>query len=470
MRKDRWIELPCKNSDILFRLAQAYKNIKGCSLLCSGETFSSNSSFLSLFPYEYFYLTPTTFRSHNQHYSYDPTIDNPWDLIQNAVGGLSEDTQSSVPIWMGYFSYEMGAYSHRYKYLPFHSPDIPLAYFFKPALVLKQTADKKLYFCFREESLTKLRETEALLLKRFASKPCLELLFDYPRVFPEEDSDIGSTRLVSTFQKSSYKEKFLKIKKALLKGDVYQVNLSESFIYECSVPPFHAFSFLRKINPSPFSAFFNFGSFNLVSSSPERFLLKEGSKLETRPIKGTIKRGLTKEQDKQNKLELFHSKKDRAELLMITDLLRNDLSKVSKAGSVVVDKLRKLEVYQNVFHTLSIISSQVKPEIHPVDIIREMFPGGSITGCPKISSMEMIYDLEGGSRGIYTGSMGYFSSNGDFDFNIAIRSILFLEGKAIARFGGAIVYDSELDKEVDELMAKGSSIFSAMKEPSTCLL
>ncbi|NCF70975.1 MAG: anthranilate synthase component I family protein [Chlamydiales bacterium] len=469
MKKDRWIELPCENSDILFQLAKAYKNIKGCSLLCSGGTPSSQSSFFSLFPYEYFYLTPTVFRSHNQHYSYDPKIDNPWDLAQKVVGGLSERVLDSIPLWMGYFSYEMGAYSHRYKYLPFHPPDIPLAYFFKPALVFKQTADKKLYFCFREESLTKLKETEALLLKRFINNPCLELLFDYPKVFSSQETYLGSAKLISKFRKHSYKEKFLKVKKALLRGEVYQVNLSESFVYECSVPPFHAFSFLRKINPSPFSAFFNFGSFNLVSSSPERFLLKEGSKLETRPIKGTIKRGATKEQDKKNKLELFHSNKDRAELLMITDLLRNDLSKVSKAGSVVVDKLRKLEVYQNVFHTLSIISSQVKPEIHPVDIVREMFPGGSITGCPKISSMEMIYDLEGSSRGIYTGSMGYFSSNGDFDFNIAIRSILFSEGKAIARFGGAIVYDSELDKEVDELMAKGSSIFSAMKEPLACL-
>lgn len=199
-----------------------------------------------------------------------------------------------------------------------------------------------------------------------------------------------------------------------------------------------------------------------MSSSPERFLQKRGNVLETRPIKGTAPRGKTVAEDLNHKKNLLKSEKELAELMMITDLMRNDLGKISVNGSVEVSLLCGCEAYHNVFHLFSIVRSRVLAKFHPLEIVRACFPGGSITGCPKLRAMEVIAELEQRPRGIYTGSIGYFSQNGDFDLNIAIRTLMMTEGKINVQLGGGIVIDSQPRKEYEETYHKGRSIFEIL--------
>ncbi|MCB1113056.1 MAG: anthranilate synthase component I family protein, partial [Chlamydiia bacterium] len=184
--------------------------------------------------------------------------------------------------------------------------------------------------------------------------------------------------------------------------------------------------------------------------------------LETRPIKGTMPRGVTPEEDRQNMHQLLQSEKERSELLMITDLMRNDLAKISIPGTVATEKIWQCEAYTNVFHLLSIITSALEPSVHPVDAVRSCFPAGSITGCPKLRSMEAIAAIEKRRRGIYTGAIGYFAGNGDFDFNVAIRTLSCSRDQVDLQLGGAVVIDSDPDKEYDETLYKGESLFKAL--------
>lgn len=262
----------------------------------------------------------------------------------------------------------------------------------------------------------------------------------------------------------SYDKKIRQAKQWILDGEIYQLNLSQQFTYEGEFHPFTLFEKIVERNPAPFMAYMNFEDHQIISSSPERLLSHVNGKLETRPIKGTAPRGNSPEEDRECREKLLCSEKDRSELLMITDLMRNDLGKVSKTGSVQVKDLWRCETYTNVFHLLSIIQSEAKRDLHPVEILEACFPGGSITGCPKIRAMELIGELEQRKRGIYTGSIGYFSGNGDFDFNIAIRT-LFVKGKKIdLQLGGAIVYDSDPEQEWKETLYKGASLFQSLNQ------
>jgi para-aminobenzoate synthetase component 1 len=202
----------------------------------------------------------------------------------------------------------------------------------------------------------------------------------------------------------------------------------------------------------------------MISTSPERFLCKKDQWLETRPIKGTIQRGKTVEEDEILKKKLLSSSKERAELLMITDLMRNDLGKISVIGSVQALEIWRCEAYTNVFHLLSIIRSQARPELTPLDIVRSCFPGGSITGCPKLRAMEVIDQLEERSRGIYTGAIGYFTGGGNFDLNIAIRTLVANNHFFSLQLGGGIVIDSNPEEEYQETLFKGASIFQILQK------
>ncbi len=260
----------------------------------------------------------------------------------------------------------------------------------------------------------------------------------------------------------SYVDKIQRAKEFIKSGDVYQINLSQQWEFLGERDPFDLFKRLAVLNPAPFSAYLYLKDFSIISSSPERFLEKRGDILETRPIKGTAPRGKTPAEDAESKQRLLASEKERAELMMITDLMRNDLGKISAIGSVEVPLLCGCEAYQNVFHLYSTVNSRVLSSFNPIDIVRSCFPGGSITGCPKLRAMEVIEELEKRPRGIYTGSIGYFSQNGDFDFNIAIRTLLVADIKVVVQLGGAIVIDSDPLKEYEETYHKGRSIFEIL--------
>ncbi|MEX1314206.1 MAG: anthranilate synthase component I family protein, partial [Desulfotignum sp.] len=227
---------------------------------------------------------------------------------------------------------------------------------------------------------------------------------------------------VSGFEKKQYLDAVAKIIQYLTAGDIYQANLAQRFETGFAGNPYALFLSLFQQNPAPFFAFVQAGDHQIVSTSPERFLLQQGHRVETRPIKGTIARGATPEQDRENRKTLALSIKDDAELTMIVDLMRNDLSRVTKHDSVRVTEHKRLEPYDNVFHLVSVVQGELLPDKTGVDLLKASFPGGSITGCPKIRAMEIIDELEPVKRHVYTGSIGYVSFHDTMDWSIAIRT------------------------------------------------
>lgn len=279
-----------------------------------------------------------------------------------------------------------------------------------------------------------------------------------------EESKVDDIRrdFISNFNKTDYKSAITKLKNYIISGDVYIANMTQRFYTESTEDSFEIYKKLRSINKAPFSAYMNFNDFQVISSSPERFLEVNNRKVVTRPIKGTRPRGKTKEEDEKNSLELLNSEKDKAELLMVVDLERNDLSKVCKPHSVKVTELFKLETYATVFHLVSTVEGELKDEVSAIKCIKECFPGGSITGTPKIRAMEIIEELEALKRNIYTGSIGYFDFRGNADFNIAIRTIIKKDSKAYFGVGGGITYDSNEEDEYNETLDKAKALMRVL--------
>ena len=219
---------------------------------------------------------------------------------------------------------------------------------------------------------------------------------------------------------------------------------------------------LKKINPAPFASYLNFGDIKVVSASPERFLKKNANYIETRPIKGTRPRGETPDKDKALKKELINSPKDRAENLMIIDLERNDLGRICEYASVRVKEFMACEEYASVFHLVSTVTGKLKNDIDAIDCLINCFPGGSITGAPKIKAMEIIEKLEPVKRSIYTGSIGYIGFNGNMDTSIVIRTFIVKGNTAYFQVGGGIVQDSSPEKEYQETLDKAKALIEAL--------
>jgi len=271
--------------------------------------------------------------------------------------------------------------------------------------------------------------------------------------------------LVSNFTREQYCDMVMAAKEYIRNGDIYQVNLSQRF--KTIMDTAHSFSLykkLRRLNPAPFSAYLDFEDVKVLSTSPERFIKIRNGIIETRPIKGTRPRGKTLEEDVVLGRDLLASEKDRAELTMIIDLERNDLGKVCEIGSVRVKRLFEVESYATVHHLVSTIEGKLKPGVDAIDCIRAAFPGGSITGAPKIRAMEIINELEPARRGIYTGSIGYMGFDGNCDLNIAIRTVIAKGNEVFYNVGGGIVWDSVPEKEYQETLDKGEALMRALSE------
>ena len=268
----------------------------------------------------------------------------------------------------------------------------------------------------------------------------------------------------SNMDKEAYQQAFEKIKYYLREGDTYQVNLAQRFCSSCSGNPWVAYKTLRKINSAPFSAYLNFPDVQILSSSPERFLKVTDGQVETKPIKGTRPRHHGQEEADNNQITaLSESKKDRAENVMIVDLLRNDISKNCKAGSVKVPKLFDVESYATVHHLVSTVTGCLSEGQHALDLLRNCFPGGSITGAPKIRSMEIIEELEPNRRGIYCGSIGYIGFDGNMDTNIAIRTLVHSDDSIRFWAGGGIVNDSVMEDEYQESFDKAAALLNLLE-------
>ena len=272
------------------------------------------------------------------------------------------------------------------------------------------------------------------------------------------------TEITSNLDKPAYEKAFCKIKHYIHEGDCYQVNLAQRFVIEVSGSHWDAYTRLRSLNPAPFAAYMHTPDGAVLSSSPERFLKVTGGLVETKPIKGTRRRSSYAYEDKALAVELLESEKDRAENVMIVDLLRNDLGKNCINGTVSVPKLFALESYATVHHLVSTVTGQLKPDRHAVDLLRGCFPGGSITGAPKLRSMEIIEELEPHRRTVYCGSMGYIGFDGNMDCNIAIRTLVHHQDKMYCWAGGGIINDSVMESEYQECYDKAAALLKLLEK------
>ena len=275
-----------------------------------------------------------------------------------------------------------------------------------------------------------------------------------------------SIGLRSTFTHQGYLEAVARVREYILAGDIFQANLSQRFQCQWQAPPFDLYRSLRHRNPAPFAAYLGFQDLAVLSASPERFLRfdQDGRHIETRPIKGTRPRGLGPMHDAALGRALAESRKDRAENVMIVDLLRNDLSRVCRPGTVRVPELFALEHHPTVHHLVSTVVGEIEPGAGVVDLIRAAFPGGSITGAPKVRAMEIIAELEPTQRGVYCGSIGYVSATGAMDTSIVIRTYLALEGQVYFQAGGGIVADSDPELEYAETLDKARGLIETLVE------
>lgn len=279
----------------------------------------------------------------------------------------------------------------------------------------------------------------------------------------EDDKKEYCIEIKSNFEKDQYLKTIDKVKNYIEEGDIYICNLTQRLKVKSNKKPIDVFSKLRRINPSPFGGYIDYDDFKIVSSSPERFLRMKNGYIETVPIKGTRRRGSNKEEDNILREELRNSEKDKSELLMIIDLERNDLSKVCKENSIKVKELFSIEEYATVFHLVTKVTGEIKEDKTVIDLIKATFPGGSITGAPKIRAMEIIEELEGVRRGIYTGVLGYIGFDNSCDLSIIIRTILFKEDYGYIGVGGGITYESDRDFEFEETIQKARALLEAMK-------
>jgi para-aminobenzoate synthetase component 1 len=391
---------------------------------------------------------------------------NPFDVLGELLQTYAIDgSRSPVPFTcgvVGYFSYDL---CHFIEKLPTQAGDdlnLPECYLgFYDAIVAFDHLEGKTYLIatgFPELDVDKrLRRAQA----RISELRNLVMLAPPPVIFKETVA-VKVKKLKANFSHAGYLEAVAKARDYICAGDIFQVNLSQRLEVDINIEPYELYKRLRNINPAPFANYFNFEGISIVGASPERFLKLRGDWVETRPIKGTKPRGRTPKEDKTLANNLLKSIKDRAENIMIVDLERNDIGRVCRYGTVKVKELAILETYPTVFHLTSTVVGQLRDGKNVIDLLKATFPGGSITGAPKVRAMEIIDELEPTCRSVYTGSLGYLSFSGDMDLNIVIRTFIIKDGRAYFQVGGAIVYDSEPEAEYIETLDKGRALIRAL--------
>jgi para-aminobenzoate synthetase component 1 len=275
-------------------------------------------------------------------------------------------------------------------------------------------------------------------------------------------NESATVQITSRISKDEYLQIIHSLRDHILKGDCYEINFCQEFFAEnASIDPLHIYQKLSSVSPTPFAGFYKLDDKYLLCASPERFLRKQAAKLISQPIKGTIKRNLSDvTADEQLKQELLTSQKDKSENVMIVDLMRNDLSKICKQGSVQVEELFGIYSFPQVHQMISTIVGIIKNDVDFADTLQATFPMGSMTGAPKRRVLELIDQYEKTKRGIYSGSIGYINPDGNFDFNVVIRSIMYNEtnGYLSYQVGGGITFYSDAEKEYEECLLKAEAI------------
>ncbi|MBI5446917.1 MAG: aminodeoxychorismate synthase component I [Deltaproteobacteria bacterium] len=382
---------------------------------------------------------------------------DPFRLLKELLAAHRSSTPSPFPLAaggaIGYFGYDL---LHHVEEVPSRSrddlgmPDLFLA-FYDAVAVFDHSAGRAWLATSATADGAMVEE-----LRQLFTRP------DAPTA-PGTAQSLRASELSSNFTRSEYLAAIEKIREYIVRGDVYQVNLSQRFSAPFRGDPLEFYQRLRAASPAPFGACLFPDGFSILSNSPERYLLiDEAGYIETRPIKGTRPRGRTPAEDEALAEELRRSEKDRAEHVMIVDLERNDLGRVCEYASVHVPQLETVESYANVHHLVSTVAGRVHPARDAVDCIRNSFPGGSITGAPKVKAMEIIDELEPTCRGVYCGSIGYIDFSGRVDLNIAIRTAIVRDGQVYFQAGGGIVMDSDPAEEYEETLTKAQSFLRVL--------
>jgi len=330
-----------------------------------------------------------------------------------------------------------------------------------PFLGIKSKHPRKnmLHMLFYESVLKYDHDSDIITI----SCPAKDNYDDLFETLPEENESSLSpiSELRSTITKKEYIDKINKIKWHIHEGDIYQANFTSRMDLKSTRAPFDTYKRLRRLNPAPYGCYINFSDYQIISSSPERMFLKQGNYITSGPIKGTIARGNNVIEENENLAKLLDSEKDKAELLMIVDLVRNDLGKIARTGTVSVDSIYKPEIYSSLIHLVSDISAELKSDTKITDIFHALLPGGSITGAPKKRAVEIIGENEDTPRGVYTGCIGYVDGE-TADFNIAIRTLTHSNGLYHIHAGGGIVADSDPENEYNEMLLKAKNLLKAV--------
>lgn len=393
-------------------------------------------------------------KGHNAYIDGKKVLGEPFEVLEKLTLEYRINYDSAIPFvggFVGYFSYDMGRILESFIDTSDSNIDIPDSIFYLyENIIIFDHENNKTYITalgFIDNSIEDIYNT---ILEKYSDEET------------EVELEEKNTEFHSNFTKDEYMRAISRMREYIRDGDMYIANMTRNVWCDNYDDSFYIYENLRTINPAPFAAYMDCGDFQIISSSPERFMYVQDRKVYTRPIKGTRPRGQNIEEDNKNREELMNSEKDKSELLMIVDLERNDLSKVCKASSVKVNDLFKIEEYATVFHLVSEIEGELEDGVSSVKCIRECYPGGSITGAPKIRAMEIIEELEGLKRNIYTGCIGYFDLRGNCDFNIAIRTIIKKGNKAYFGVGGGITYESDAEAEWYETIDKAKALMRVL--------
>jgi len=395
---------------------------------------------------------------------------NPFDVLGNLLDSYRLDSANPVvPLVggaVGYFSYDLCHFIEKLPTTAIDDLQLPECYFgFYDVIVAFDNLQDKTYVVstgFPELLDSKRIPHAQKRLHEMRSRLAHTENHSVTTTIRKPATPTGQVELKGGFTREQYLIAVAKARQYIIDGDIFEVNISQRFETEISITPYELYWRLRSINPAPFACYLGFDEVQVVSASPERFIRTREDLVETRPIKGTRPRGKSQEQDDTFARELLNSEKDRAENMMIVDLERNDLGRVCRYGTVKVTELAILEVYPTVFHLTSTVTGRLEEGKNCIDLLKATFPGGSITGAPKIRSMEIIDELEPTRRSIYTGNIGYIGFNGDIDLNIVIRTFLIKGNKAYFQVGGAVVYDSEPEAEYQETLDKAKALIDSL--------
>ncbi|MCD4834066.1 MAG: anthranilate synthase component I family protein [Bacteroidales bacterium] len=404
------------------------------------------------------FLDSNSFNQNNSehtYYEYDylAGIGSIKEIISNDSAGFKDliKLKAETKDWLfGFLTYDLKNKLENLESKNIDELNFPAIHFFSPEIVIL-SKDSTVLFLYYEN--------------QYSEKEIYSIIQKIESVdLTDIDHKTPSVQLKQRLNKDEYIETVQKLKNHIQRGDIYEINFCQEFYGKTAIDPVNTYVRLKNISPTPFSCYYKLENNYLLSASPERFIKKMKNKIISQPIKGTIKRGLNEKEDSYLKKKLFNDPKEKAENIMIVDLVRNDLSRTAKKGSVKVEELYGIYSFSQVHQMISTVVAEVENDTDIIEIIKNAFPMGSMTGAPKIRAMQLIEQYERSKRGLYSGSVGFITPDNDFDFNVVIRSILYNETKNYVSFtvGGAITSLADPEKEYEECMVKAEAMMKVL--------